>query len=79
MALPKLQEKANIITLDDSQIKAWQDAIQDIVDGSLTEIGKDNAAAQSVYDQLKEMIAGYDAGSFQIGTNNFGQEAPWGK
>lgn len=78
VAYPTLQEKANIITLDDAQIAQWQDAEKDIVDNSITEISKDNSAAQTVYEELKGLISGYDAGSFKIGTNNFGQEMNWG-
>ena len=78
VAMPALQASANIITLDDAQIAAWQDAIKPIVDSAMTDIAGDSPNAPAALEQLKTMIANYDAATFQIGTNNFGHETVWG-
>lgn len=77
VAYPALEESANIIMLDDSQIAQWQDACKGIVDDALTDISKDSSTAPDVYAKLKDTIANYDAASFKVGTNNFGQEVEW--
>ena len=76
-AMPKLQENATIITLDDAQIAEWQAAIADTVDAAIADIAKDNAAAPDVYNELKDKIANYDPETFDIGTTNFGTDANW--
>lgn len=77
VALPSLKEKATVVTLDDAQIAQWQEAAAPIVDSAMDSISADSPNAASAYEQLKEMIASYDAETFQIGTNNFGLEAVW--
>lgn len=77
VALPTLEENAEIIVLDGEQIAAWQEAIGPIVDEAMVGITADNAAAPEAYQQLTDMIAGYDAATFTIGTTNFGLEATW--
>lgn len=77
MAYPTLQEKANVIILDEAAIAEWQDAAKPIVDAAMDGITADNAAAPEALEQLKTMIAGYDPATFKIGTNNFGLEVEW--
>lgn len=77
VALPTLKENAEIITLNDEQIAEWQAAIADLVAAHLDDITKDSSVAPEVYAQLKEMIANYDAETFEIGVNNFGLETEW--
>lgn len=78
VSFPALQQAAEITVLDDSQIAAWQTAIAPIVDTALASISVDSPTAPEAFEQLKSLIAGYDASTFQIGTNNFGYETTWG-
>ncbi|MCF0229782.1 MAG: hypothetical protein HUJ76_08855 [Parasporobacterium sp.] len=76
-AYPALEEAADIVVLNDEEIAVWQDAISGVVDASMEKITKDSAAAPEVYGAIKQMIADYDADTFEIGTNNFGETAVW--
>jgi len=78
-AYPALQEHADIIVLDDAAVAEWQKAITPIVESALADISKDSPNANATYLQLKDMIAGYDEATFDIGTNNFGLPATWGE
>ncbi len=77
VAMPALEAAADITVLTDAEIAAWQTAIAPIVDTAIADLAKDSANAPAAFEQLKGMIAGYDAASFRIGTNNFGHEAVW--
>lgn len=77
VAYPTLQEKANVILLDEAAIAQWQDAAKPIVEAAMDGITADNAAAPEALEQLKTMIADYDPATFKIGTNNFGLEVEW--
>lgn len=79
VAYPTLTEKASITVLDDDTIAAWQQAITPIVESALADIANDSPNANATYLQLKDMIASYDAATFDIGTNNFGLPATWGE
>lgn len=76
-AYPSLAENADIIVLDDEEIAEWQDAIAPIVDAAVDEITADSPTAPEVLATLKDMIANYDADTFEIGANNFGREVIW--
>ena len=78
-AYPTLEENANITILDDEQIAVWQDAIAPIVETALEDVANDSPNAPEIYEQLKGLIADYDAETFEIGTNNFGLPATWGE
>lgn len=78
VAYPALQETADIIMLDESQIAVWQSAIAPIVDTAMASISVDSPNAFAAFDQLKGLIGSYDTASFRIGTNNFGYESVWG-
>ena len=78
-AYPALQEHADIIVLDDAAVAEWQKAITPIGESALADIAKDSPNANATYLQLKDMIAGYDEATFDIGTNNFGLPATWGE
>lgn len=77
VAYPALEDTATITVLDDAQIADWQTACADIVENALTDIEKDSPTVRDAYNQLKDMIANYDAETFEIGTNNFGKTAEW--
>lgn len=61
----------NMITMSEAQIAEWQEAFQPVLNNLLSSLGND--AAESVYQQFKDTIASYDAATFQVGENNFGQ------
>lgn len=79
VALPTLEEAAEIIVLDDEEIAVWQEAIAPIVETALEDIAGDSPNAMEAYEQLTTMIAEYDADTFEIGANNFGYDTVWGE
>lgn len=76
-AYPTLQANAEITVLDDEQIAVWQDACTDIVANAVETMTQDNPATPEVYEQLKDLIANYDAETFEIGNTNFGLPFEW--
>lgn len=71
------QSSATIVTLDEGQIAQWQSAFAGSLEDALGTISSANPAADQVYQEYTDMIANYDAASFSIGTNNFGNEVAW--
>ncbi len=76
-AYPALEANAEITVLDADQIAAWQEAIAPIVDAKMDEITAASPNAPEIFAKLKDMIANYDAETFEIGENNFGEEVVW--
>lgn len=78
VAIPTLEQNAEIVVLNDEQIAQWQTAVQPIVDATLADLKNDSPNVEAVYAKFKDTIASYDAATFTIGTNNFGIDAVWG-